>query len=421
MRIFPILAAIVVSVLMYMAIFERDKLLGRTGDVAVSTATATDGVTDNAPALTGTPAPSQIAQQDLVKVVVLRSTARQLDSAVIVRGQTAAARTVDVASETSAVVTSPPLRKGANVVAGETLCALDLGTRGAAKSEAEARLAEAKSRVPEAESRVAEAQARLDETLIKLNAAEKLGQGGFSSTTQLATAQAAVASARASLSSAEAGLNAAKAGIEAADAAVAGAEAEINRLTLTAPFDGLLESDTAELGSLLQKGSLCARVIQLDPIKLVGFVPETEVDRVTLGAPAQARLAAGNREIIGQVSFISRASDPSTRTFRIEIDVPNADLSIRDGQTAEIAISSAGVDAHLLPQSALTLNDEGTLGVRVIDDADVVGFVPIELIRDTPQGIWVMGLPHVSNVIVLGQEYVTAGVTVAPTYREVTQ
>ena len=62
MRIFPILAAIVVSVLMYMAIFERDKLLGRTGDVAVSTATATDGVTDNAPALTGTPAPSQIAR-----------------------------------------------------------------------------------------------------------------------------------------------------------------------------------------------------------------------------------------------------------------------------------------------------------------------------------------------------------------------
>lgn len=412
MRIFPILAAIAVSVLMYMAVFERDTLLGRSPDMADSS---------NIDVVADTPNPSQIAQQELVKVVVQRSTAKQLESAVIVRGQTAAARSVDVQSETSAIVTSPPLRKGAKVAAGDTLCALDLGTRGAAKSEAEARRAEAQSRIPEAQSRVTEAQARLDETLIRLNAAEKLGEGGFSSTTQLATAQAAVAAARAGLSSAEAGLNAAKSGIEAADAAVAGADAEIDRLTLTAPFDGLLESDTAELGSLLQKGSLCARVIQLDPIKLVGFVPETEVDRVTVGAPAQARLAAGDRQILGQVSFISRASDPSTRTFRIEIDVPNPDLSIRDGQTAEIAISSSGVDAHLLPQSALTLNDDGTLGVRLIDEADQVAFVPIELIRDTPKGIWVMGLPATANVIVLGQEYVTAGVTVAPTYREVTQ
>ncbi len=415
MRIFPILAALVVSVAMYMAIFERDTLLGLIGQTNGDAVTAQDVTAADAPN------PSQVAQQQLVKVVVQRSQARQLESAVIVRGQTAAARAVDVESETSAVVTSPPLRKGAKVSAGDTLCALDLGTRGAAKSEAQARRAEAQSRVPEAAARVTEAQARLDETLIRLNAAEKLGEGGFSSTAQLATAQAAVAAARANLSSAEAGLNAATSGIEASDAAVASADAEIDRLTLKAPFDGLLESDTAELGSLLQAGSLCARVIQLDPIKLVGFVPETEVDRVTLGAPAQARLAAADRQITGQVTFISRASDPATRTFRIEIDVPNADLSIRDGQTAEIAIASAGVDAHLLPQSALTLNDDGTLGVRVIDDADVVAFIPVQLMRDTPQGVWVMGPPATSNVIVLGQEYVTAGVTVAPTYREVTQ
>ena len=120
---------------------------------------------------------------------------------------------------------------------------------------------------------MAEAQARLDETLIKLNAAQKLGEGGFSSQTTLATAEAAVAAARAALSSAEAGLNAAHSGIEAAEAAVASTQAEIDRLTLTAPFEGLLESDTAELGSLLQTGSLCAQVIQLDPIQTGGLCP----------------------------------------------------------------------------------------------------------------------------------------------------
>ena len=412
MRIFPIIAAIAVSFLMYMAIFQRDALMAAVGIGQSDEATES---------LTADPAPNQVADQGLVKVVVQRSTATSLESAVIVRGQTAAARQVDVQAETSATVASPPLRKGSRVAAGDTLCELDIGTRDAAQKEAQARRAEAASRVPESESRVVEAQARLDEAMIRFNAATKLGEDGFSSTAQIATAGAAVAAARAGVSSAEAGLNAAKSGIEAADAAVAVTQTEIDRLTLTAPFAGLLESDTAELGSLLQKGSICARVIQLDPIKLVGFVPETEVDRVTLGAPAAARLAAGNRQINGQVTFISRASDPSTRTFRVEIDVPNPDLSIRDGQTAEIAIASAGVNAHLIPQSSMTLDDNGILGVRTIDENNVVAFNPVELVRDTPQGIWVVGLPETVTIIVLGQEYVTAGVTVAPTLREVTQ
>jgi len=412
MRIFPIIAAIAVSFLMYLAIFQRDALMAAVGIGQSDEATES---------LTADPAPNQVADQGLVKVVVQRSTATSLESAVIVRGQTAAARQVDVQAETSATVASPPLRKGSRVAAGDTLCELDIGTRDAAQKEAQARRAEAASRVPESESRVVEAQARLDEAMIRFNAATKLGEDGFSSTAQIATAGAAVAAARAGVSSAEAGLNAAKSGIEAADAAVAVTQTEIDRLTLTAPFAGLLESDTAELGSLLQKGSICARVIQLDPIKLVGFVPETEVDRVTLGAPAAARLAAGNRQINGQVTFISRASDPSTRTFRVEIDVPNPDLSIRDGQTAEIAIASAGVNAHLIPQSSMTLDDDGILGVRTIDENNVVAFNPVELVRDTPQGIWVVGLPETVTIIVLGQEYVTAGVTVAPTLREVTQ
>ncbi|MFT6444874.1 MAG: multidrug efflux system membrane fusion protein [Sulfitobacter pontiacus] len=412
MRIFPLLAAIAVSALMYMAIFERDALLGLAQGAAQPPAPAVDADS------TDTASPSDVAEPARVKVVVQRSAAAPLASAVIVRGQTTAARQVAVKAETSAVVVSAPLRKGATVNAGDVLCELDPGTRGAQQAEAQARRDEAQSRVPEAQARVAEAQARLDETLIKLNAAQKLGEGGFSSQTTLATAEAAVAAARAALSSAKAGLNAAHSGIEAAEAAVASTQAEIDRLTLTAPFEGLLESDTAELGSLLQTGSLCAQVIQLDPIKLVGFVPETEVDRVSLGAQAQARLAAGDREIAGTVTFISRASDPTTRTFQVEIEVPNPDLSIRDGQTAEIAIASAGVEAHLLPQSALTLNDDGTLGVRLIDAENTVDFAAVTLVRDTPEGIWVTGLPAQANVIVLGQEYVTAGVTVTPTFRD---
>lgn len=415
MRIFSILAAIAVSVILAMSILARPQLVTLFGGDAAETQTA------EAPATDAQDDAPEVEGAKRVKVLVNKFIAQEVDSAVVLRGETEAARQVDVRSETSAIVTSEPLRKGAQVTKGEALCVLDPGTRGAALDEARARLSEAESRVPEAQARVEEAKARLEEAQISQNAATRLIQDGFASQTRVAAADASAAAAQAGVTSATSGLRAAQSGIEAATAAVASAEKEIERLTILAPFNGLLESDTAELGSLLQPGALCATIIQLDPIKLVGFVPETEVNRVTIGAQAGARLAAGGGEVLGQVTFLSRSADPETRTFRVEIEVPNADLMIRDGQTAEIAIASAGVKAHLIPQSAMTLDDEGTLGVRLVDADAVVAFAAVDLMRDTADGVWVTGLPEEADVIVVGQEYVTAGVTVAPTWQEVTQ
>lgn len=415
MRIFSLLAALIVTVVLAMSILARPQLMSLMGMEAPPETETAETVTE-----TSAEAPAQ-DESRLVKVQVRKVVGQQVDSAVVLRGETAANRQVDVRSETSAIVTSEPLRKGAEVEKGQTMCVLDPGTRGAALEETRARLAEAESRVPEAEARVAEAQARLEEAQINQNAASRLIQDGFASQTRVASADAAVAAAEAGVSSATSGLRAARSGIESATAAVASAEKEIERLTITAPFSGLLESDTAELGSLLQPGALCATIIQLDPIKLVGFVPETEVNRVSLGAMAGARLAAGGKEVIGQVTFLSRSADPQTRTFRVEIEVPNGDFAIRDGQTAEIAIASAGVKAHLIPQSAMTLNDDGTLGVRLVDAQSIVSFAPISVMRDSKDGVWVTGLPEEADVIVVGQEYVTAGVKVAPSWQELSQ
>lgn len=410
MRVIPVLTAVLVTAFLYFAVFERDTLVAFARGEEVTEAAASDAVTpgqneDTAPA---------------IGVVALRSNAQTIDSAVILRGQTEAAREVDVKAETSAVVTSEPLRKGRFVEAGEVLCQLDPGTREAMLIEARARLTEAQSRVPEAQARLSEARARLEEARINNTAATRLIEGGFASETRVATTQAALSAAEAGVESARAGLDAAQSGIQAAAAAVASAETEIDRLTIEAPFAGLLESDTAELGSLLQPGASCATVIQLDPIKLVGFVPETAVDRVEVGALAGARLISG-REVQGRVTFLSRSADMTTRTFRVEIDVANTDFSIRDGQTAEILIASDGERAHLLPQSALTLNADGKLGVRVVGADSLVEFVPVAVLRDTPQGVWLSGLPDQADVIVVGQDFVTAGVRVAATYREASQ
>ena len=167
----------------------------------------------------------------------------------------------------------------------------------------------------------------------------------------------------------------------------------------------------------MQPGELCATIIQLDPIKLVGYVPEAEVNKVALGAKAQARMVSGDN-VIGEVTFLSRSADPETRTFRVEITVPNGDLKIRDGQTAEILIASDGTQAHLLPASAMTLDDTGALGVRVVNE-DRAGFAPISILRDTPDGIWVSGLREAEDIIIVGQEYVIDGVRIDVTYREV--
>ena len=411
MRVIPVLTAALVTGVLYLAVFEREAL------VAFARGEDTSEVTGAAAAQA---AEAEEETAPAIGVVALRSLATTIDSAVILRGETEAARDVDVKAETSAVVISDPLRKGRFVDAGEVLCQLDPGTREAMLVEARARLTEAEARVPEAQAKLTEALARLEEARINNNAANRLIEGGFASETRVATTQAALSAAEAGVESARAGLDSAQSGIQSAAASVASAETEIDRLTIEAPFAGLLESDTAELGSLLQPGASCATVIQLDPIKLVGYVPETEVDRVELNAFAGARLVSG-REVQGQVTFLSRSADSTTRTFRVEIDVANPDFTIRDGQTAEILIAAQGEPAHLLPQSALTLNADGKMGVRVVGEDSLVEFVPVAVLRDTPQGVWLSGLPEQADVIVVGQDFVTAGVRVAATYEEASQ
>ncbi|CUJ89595.1 Multidrug transporter MdtA [Ruegeria denitrificans] len=410
MRLISFVNAILVIAALFLLVFERDALFAFAGRGDSETETASE--TDSAPDL-------QTAQ-NAIGVVVQRSAAREIDSAVSVRGQTRANRQVEVLAETTSTVISEPKRKGAFVEAGDLLCELDPGTRPASLAEAVAAKLEAESRIPEAEARLEEAHALVAEAQINLTAAQRLSETGFGSETRRISSEASMRSAEAGVKTAEAGLEATRAGIEAASAEVEAAQREIDRQTIEAPFKGLLESDTAELGSLMQPGSLCATVIQLDPIKLVGFVPETEVNKIIVGSEASARLITG-LEVAGRVTFLSRSADETTRTFEVEITVPNPELAIRDGQTADIRIAAEGAKAHLLPQSALTLNNEGQIGVRTVGSDNIVEFMPILLLRDTAEGVWVDGLPETSDVIVIGQEFVTQGVKVEPTYREAAQ
>lgn len=410
MKIIPVITALLVLAVLYMVVFERDQLQAFSG---------AEPTTEEQAATLAATAESvpQEPASDAVGVVAMHSVAQTIDSAVILRGRTEAARQVTVAAETSGLVVSEPLRKGAFVNAGDTVCRLDPGTREASLAEARARLAEAEGRVPEAEAGVLEANARVAEAEINLNAAQKLSEDGFASETRRVSAEAAMEGATAGVQRARSAVASARAGIEAAQAAVATAEREIDRLTIVAPFSGLLETDTAELGTLMQPGTPCATIIQLNEIKLVGFVPEADVSKVSVGAMAGARLTSGE-EVRGRVTFRSRSADELTRTFRVEVTVANDDLAISDGQTAEILIASDGRTAHLVAQSSLTLDDDGVLGVRTVGEGNIARFMPVTLLRDTSEGVWVTGLPEMVDIITVGQEFVVDGVAVAPTFTE---
>ncbi|MEX2520278.1 MAG: efflux RND transporter periplasmic adaptor subunit [Paracoccaceae bacterium] len=314
-----------------------------------------------------------------VAVVAYASTAQPFTETLVLRGRTEANRRVDVKSETSGLVSSPPLRKGAFVRAGETLCQIENGDRTAELSGARSRLTEAKQ---------------------NFEAADQLAKKGFTSETRA---------------------NAMVAELEQARARVFRAELDISRLTVAAPFDGLLETDTAELGSLLQNGTTCASLIALDPIKLIAYAPERSVDQLKVGAEVAARLITG-REITGRITFVSRAADRDTRTYLMEAEAPNADMTIRDGMTTEIDVSLEARLAHLTPQTALTLDNDGALGVRLSVNG-VARFTPVTVLRDEPRGVWLDGLPQEAEIIVVGQEFVIDGQALKVDYlnREPTQ
>ena len=318
------------------------------------------------------PAAAQTNGGDGVAVVAIKSSAQPFVDTLVLRGRTEAERRVDVRSETAGLVNSPPLEKGATVKAGDLLCQLDEGDRTAELTEAKARLIEAE---------------------IEFDAADRLAKKGFG---------------------AEMKTNTALAKLEAAKARVLRAEIDLNRTRIRAPFDGILETDTAELGSLLQNGSICAGVIALNPIKLVAFSPERSVDDLHEGLRVRARLITG-REIDAAITHVARSADRDTRTYLVEAETPNGDLSIRDGMTAELVIALEGKPAHRLPQTALTLNENGELGVRLVEE-DVARFASVAILRDEPGGVWVAGLPDQADVIVVGQEFVIDGARVRAEY-----
>lgn len=317
------------------------------------------------------PGPTTIAQAQArepttmsVRVQTVAATTRTRE--VTVRAHTEASRTVTVRSEIPGSIAELRVNKGDRVNVGQVIARLDLGDRAA---------------------RLTEAQANAANRQLEYNIAKALTDQGNQALTRLVAAQAA---------------------LETANAALARVQLEIDKTEIRAPFMGVVEDRQAQMGDFLNAGAAVAMVVDDDPFLVVGAVSENEVNLIKVGTRGAATLIDGRR-VEGTIRFLATVADPATRTYRVEMTVANPQHNIRAGMTTTMIIPVGTTAAHLVPASALVLDEGGQVGIKSVTNEGRVAFLPARVLTSEPGGVWLDGLPQTVSVITVGQQFVRAG------------
>jgi membrane fusion protein, multidrug efflux system len=307
-----------------------------------------------------------------VRVAVLDASLR--DATLTMRGHTQALHQVDVRAEIDGVVEALHFERGDRVKKGAILCVLKLNDRGAQATQA---------------------RAHMDQAAKQMQVAKELFKEGFRSKTQMAEANAAY---------------------EAAKAGAASMDIQLANTRVRAPFAGVVDERYVDAGDFMRAGDKCAMIMAPEPFLAVGTVSEQEVGQIAAGQPATATLVTGE-SVQGKVRFVAGHADPVTRTFRVEVELPNPDARLRDGVSVDVHIPVKKIYAQILSPGVMVLDDAGKLGVRTVVNGRVK-FVPVGIVSDGASGTWVSGLPNKAHVIVVGQQFVTDGERVKAVYEK---
>lgn len=281
-------------------------------------------------------------------------------------GRTQSDQRVIVSARTSGIVQKIAVKRGTKVAAGDLIAELSDEAREANVTQAKARLAQ----------RAAELQAR-----------EALAQRGNYPMLNLEQLRAEK---------------------QAAEAALASAEAELQRANILAPIAGVVNDLPVEIGQGVQVGAQVAEIIAPDPMLAVIELPERRLAGIRVGDRADIRLFTGEARA-GTIRFVARRASGQTRTYRVDVGFDNPDGAIADGIAAEVTLVLAAVEATRVPRSALTFSSEGQLGLRLVDDVSIVRFVPVTLVDDEENAIWVQGVPDGARIITRGQDFIREG------------
>ena len=305
------------------------------------------------------------------RVSVQVSRARSITRELVVSARTEPNRVVELRAETDGRVVALGAERGSVVRAGEQIVGLDLRDR-------QARLDQARAVIAYAE--------------LQFEGARKLQEEQLVPETQIAELLAQLVGARASLEE---------------------IELEVANTKLIAPFDAVLQERSVELGDYVNSGDAVAELVDTDPLIVVGEVSEREIHEIAVGNSGVAKLVNG-ASIEGLIRYVAPVAEQNTRTFRVELAIPNSDGSLRAGMTAEMRLEADTLMVHFLSPALLGLDEAGTIGVKSVDARNRVVFHPIEIVNSSDEGISVSGLPEEIRLITIGHGFVKPGELVEP-------
>ncbi len=306
------------------------------------------------------------APKQLSKVKARLIKAEKVLQEVVINGRTAPGRKVTLLAQTRGKVHYISKKRGAEVKAGEAILHFAMDDR---------------------QQQLDQASALLEQRKIEYRASQSLKDKGLRAESQMAEATTQ---------------------LKAAEAALKAIELDIEKTVVKAPFDGVLDSRIVEQGSFLSIGDPIATVVDINPYLIIGDLAEREVVNIQQGQKVVAT-TADHRNIEGTVSYISTEADDKSRTFHIEVTIPNPEGERMLGITTEMRIPVKEVLAHKLSPSLLSLNDGGVLGVKAANEEGIVEFYPVEIARSDSDGIWLTGIPEQIRLITVGQGFVRDG------------
>jgi multidrug efflux system membrane fusion protein len=312
--------------------------------------------------------PGQTEAAKLFRVAVLVSHVEPRSRKLVLSGRTEADRKVMVTARGDGVISELKVKRGQFVKKGDIIAILSDEAR---------------------EARVAQATAMLAQRKAELEARMKLVTQGMLPKLEAVNLETQ---------------------FRAAESGLAAAEAERDRGFVRAPWAGVVSEVPVEIGqaAFSMAGREIAQIVALDPMLAVVEVAERKLEGVRVGEPAEIRLVTG-ATAKGKIRYVAKTAAPATRTYRVDVEIANPDGAIADGITAEVAIFLNAVPATRVPRSALTFSSAGELGVRIVDEGNKVIFVPVSVVEDEQQTMWVGGVANAARVIVQGQDFVREG------------
>ena len=162
----------------------------------------------------------------------------------------------------------------------------------------------------------------------------------------------------------------AKSSYEAQQQAINSLKQQLAKTVVTAPFSGTIDDVISEQGSVVSPGQVpLFRIVNLSDMYVETDVPERFLPDVTKGKTVKVNFPVLNKTIDATIRQAGSFINPANRTFKVEIEIPNSDGSIKPNLTAKLKINDyTNSNAILIPLNVISENSQGQQYVYIIKD-----------------------------------------------------